>query len=103
MGYLGEVERAIHAVREAGNRSIALLQCVTNYPADPADTNLRAMQTMAAAFQLPVGYSDHTEGVEAALAAVALGACVVEKHITVDRKLPGPDHSCSMEPSRRRR
>lgn len=98
MSYLGEVERAVQTIREAGCSEIVLLHCVSNYPADPADANLRAMQTMASAFGLPVGYSDHTEGNEVALAAAALGACVIEKHITLDRSLPGPDHRSSMEP-----
>lgn len=98
MSYLGEVERAVQTLREAGCSEIVLLHCVSNYPADPADANLRAMQTMASAFGLPVGYSDHTDGNEVALAAVALGACVIEKHLTLDRNLLGPDHSSSMEP-----
>jgi sialic acid synthase SpsE len=71
---------------------------VSCYPANPADINLRAMQTMATAFQVPLGYSDHTLGIEVALAAVALGACIIEKHITLDRASPGPDHRSSLEP-----
>lgn len=98
MSYLGEVELAVRTVEEAGNRQFVLLHCVSNYPADPADTNLRAMNTMATAFGLPVGYSDHTLGLEISLAAVALGACVIEKHITLDRSMPGPDHNASLEP-----
>jgi N,N'-diacetyllegionaminate synthase len=98
MACLGEVEMAVHAVRETGNHDFVLLHCVSNYPADPADTNLRVMQTMAMAFGVPVGYSDHTLGIEVALAAVALGACVIEKHFTLDRDLPGPDHCASLEP-----
>jgi sialic acid synthase SpsE len=85
-------------IRDAGNDQLALLHCVSNYPADPADANLRAMDTMAIAFQLPVGYSDHTPGIEVPLAAVALGACVIEKHFTLDKGLPGPDHRASLEP-----
>ncbi|MQF67082.1 N-acetylneuraminate synthase [SAR202 cluster bacterium AD-802-F09_MRT_200m] len=98
MADMDEVAAAVHALREEGNREIILLQCVSNYPADPADVNLRAMNTMAAAFGLPVGYSDHTNGIEVAVAAVALGACVIEKHFTLDRNLPGPDHTASLEP-----
>ena len=98
MAYLSEVETAVRAIREAGNWHLVLLHCVSNYPADPADVNLRAMQTMSAAFSVPVGYSDHTPGIEVPLAAVALGACVVEKHVTLDRSLPGPDHRVSLEP-----
>lgn len=98
MASLGEVEAAVDAVEATGNRNFVLLHCVSNYPADPADVNLRAMQTLAGAFGCPVGYSDHTLGNEAALAAVALGGCVIEKHFTLDRTLPGPDHPASAEP-----
>jgi N,N'-diacetyllegionaminate synthase len=96
---LREVGEAVRTIRAAGHESIVLLQCVSNYPAAPADTNLRAMQTMAEAFRVAVGYSDHTLGHEVALAAVALGACVVEKHLTLDRAMPGPDHHASSEPA----
>ncbi|MCH7862979.1 MAG: N-acetylneuraminate synthase family protein, partial [Proteobacteria bacterium] len=68
---------------------------LSQYPADPADANLKAMSTMEQAFQVPVGFSDHTEGIAVTLAAVALGACVIEKHFTLDRTLPGPDHLAS--------
>ena len=95
---LGEVEDAVRVVEDAGHSQFALLHCVSNYPADPADVNLRAMQSLAAAFQVPVGYSDHTVGCEVAVAAVAMGACVIEKHYTLDRSLPGPDHAASLEP-----
>lgn len=98
MAKLGEVEMAVETVLAAGNNRLALLHCVSNYPADPADTNLRAMATMATAFGCPVGYSDHTEGIEIAMAAVSLGACIIEKHFTLDRTLPGPDHKASLEP-----
>ena len=98
MATLGEVEAAVNTLRAAGNPAIVLLQCVSNYPADPADVNLRAMQTMAQAFGVPTGFSDHTAGIEVALAAVALGACVIEKHFTLDRAMPGPDHAASLEP-----
>ncbi len=99
MATLGEVETAVNAVWKAGNKDVVLLHCVSNYPADPADINLRAMQTLKTAFGVPVGYSDHTQGIEVSLAAVALGACVVEKHFTLDRTLPGPDHQSSLEPA----
>lgn len=98
MSYLSEVDEAVRVIRDAGCDQLILLHCVSNYPADPADANLRAMQTMVMAFQLPVGYSDHTPGIEVALAAVALGACVIEKHFTLDRNLLGPDHRASLEP-----
>ena len=99
MSYLSEVDEAVRVLRGAGCDQLVLLHCVSNYPADPADVNLRAMQTMATAFGVPVGYSDHTPGVEVAIAAVALGACVIEKHFTLDCNLPGPDHRASLEPS----
>jgi len=98
MSTLGEVETAVRTIRAAGNDALVLLHCVSNYPADPADVNLRAMATMAAAFGVPVGYSDHTSGIEVALAAVAMGACVIEKHFTISRNLVGPDHEASIEP-----
>jgi N-acetylneuraminate synthase len=83
---------------EALRRHVTLLHCVTQYPAPPSAVNLRAMHTMAAAFGLPVGYSDHTAGIEVSIAAVACGATVIEKHFTLDRTLPGPDHAASLEP-----
>ena len=98
MAYLGEVETAVRTIEETGNQDLILLHCLSNYPADPGEVNLRAMQTLTTAFGLPVGYSDHTQGIEVAIAAVALGACVLEKHFTLDRNLPGPDHHASLEP-----
>ena len=77
---------------------VVLLHCTTDYPTNPTDVNLRAMQTMSSRFGLPIGYSDHTDGLVVSLAAVAFGACVVEKHFTMDRSLPGPDHKASLEP-----
>jgi N-acetylneuraminate synthase len=84
--------------REALQRHVTMLHCVTEYPASPEAINLRAMDTMAQAFGLPVGYSDHTLGIEMAIAAVARSATVIEKHFTLDRTLPGPDHAASLEP-----
>jgi N-acetylneuraminate synthase len=78
---------------------VTLLHCTTEYPAPPQDANLRAMQTMRTAFGLPVGYSDHTLGIQVAIAAVALGAVVLEKHFTLDRSMAGPDHVASLEPA----
>jgi N,N'-diacetyllegionaminate synthase len=98
MSNLGEVEAAVHAVERTGNKDLVLLHCVSNYPADPRDSNLRAMSCMAEAFKVPIGYSDHSLGIEVALAAVALGACVIEKHFTLDRSMPGPDHRASIHP-----
>lgn len=98
MSSLDEVAEAVQAIRRAGQGRLALLHCVSNYPARPADANLRAMRTLAEAFDVPVGYSDHTLGTEVALAAVALGACVLEKHLTLDKTLAGPDHRASATP-----
>ena len=81
------------------SKYVTLLHCVTQYPAPPSSVNLRAMESMAACFGLPVGYSDHTLGIEIALAAVARGATIIEKHFTLDRTLPGPDHAASLEPN----
>ena len=98
MSYLVEVQGAVRILRETACPQITLLHCTSNYPADAAMCNLRAMQTLRSTFNLPVGYSDHTEGIEIAIAAVALGASVLEKHFTLDKGLPGPDHQASLEP-----
>ncbi len=98
MSTLEEVAAAVAAIRAAGDPPLALLQCVSAYPAPPADTNLRAMDTLRERFAVPVGLSDHTLGLEVALAAVARGAAVVEKHLTLDKGLPGPDHRASLDP-----
>ena len=98
MADLREVATAVQAIRDNGNPPLILLHCVSNYPADPADANLGAIRTLLEEFHVPVGYSDHTPGVEVSLAAVALGACVIEKHFTLDRKMSGPDHLASIEP-----
>jgi len=98
MSFLSEVDEAVRVIWETGNEQLVLLHCVSNYPADPSTVNLRAMKTMEKSFLVPVGYSDHTPGIEVALAAVALGACVIEKHFTLDKDLPGPDHKASLEP-----
>ncbi len=97
MSTLAEVERAVATLREAGVADLTLLHCTSRYPAEADECNLRAMQTMREAIGLPVGYSDHTLGIEIACAAVALGAVAVEKHFTLDRGLPGPDHAASLE------
>ncbi len=97
MSTLAEVKVAVSVLRAAGCRELILLQCVSNYPADVRDINLRAMKTMKEAFRVPVGFSDHTLGIEISLAAAALEACVIEKHLTLDRKMKGPDHAASLE------
>ena len=95
-----EIENAIEALEHAGTPrdSITVLHCTTSYPAPLVDVNLKAMQKIGEKFNVAVGYSDHTTGLETAIAAVALGAKVIEKHFTLDRKLPGPDHKASLEP-----
>jgi len=99
MSTLAEVEQALAALRSGGlQHEIVLLHCTSEYPAPLEECNLRAMQTMTQAFGLPVGFSDHTAGIGASPWAVALGACLVEKHFTLDRGLPGPDHRASLEP-----
>jgi len=97
MAVLAEVASAVDVLRQEGAPPLVLLHCVSAYPADPVDANLRAMATMTAAFGVPVGFSDHTPGQAVALAAVALGARVLEKHLTLDRDQPGPDHRTSLD------
>jgi N-acetylneuraminate synthase len=99
MATLEEVRDALQTILTAGSTEVVLLHCVSCYPAAPPDVNLRAMETMRQAFRRPVGYSDHTLGIEVSLAAVAMGACVIEKHFTLDRTLPGPDQRASLEPA----
>jgi N-acetylneuraminate synthase/N,N'-diacetyllegionaminate synthase len=99
MATLQEVALAVEAVRTAGDPPLALLQCVSAYPADAADVNLRAMETLRERFDVPVGFSDHTLGIGAPIASAALGAAMIEKHLTLDVSLPGPDHAASLEPS----
>jgi len=98
MSELSEVADAVKALKENGAEDITLLHCTTEYPAPYEDVNLKAMETMKEAFGLPVGYSDHTKGLEIPVAAVAMGACVIEKHFTLDRNMEGPDHKASIEP-----
>jgi len=100
MATLGEIEAALEVLEQAGTPRdrITVLHCNTEYPTPMADVNLRAMLTIRDAFGVAVGYSDHTSGIEVAIAAVALGATVIEKHFTLDRNLPGPDHKASLEP-----
>lgn len=98
MSQMDEISEALDIFRLYDRKDITLLQCNTAYPTQYVDVNLRAMQTMAKAFGVKVGYSDHTQGIEIAIAAVAMGACVIEKHFTLDRNLPGPDHKASLVP-----
>lgn len=95
---LAEAAFAARTLRNAGNRRFAVLQCTTNYPAAPKDANLRAMVLLGKALNAPFGYSDHTTTSTSAIAAVALGACIVERHFTLDKGMEGPDHSSSSDP-----
>lgn len=100
MSTLDDIGAALEAIEGAGTRreQITILHCTTEYPAPYADVNLRVLETLREAFGTAVGYSDHTQGIEVAIAAVALGATMIEKHFTLDRTLPGPDHQASLEP-----
>lgn len=98
MSTLCEVEQAVNLLWQNGSGPITLLHCNTQYPTPPQDANLLAMRTMSDAFGLPVGYSDHTKGIEIALAAVVMGACMIEKHFTLDKNMQGPDHKASLNP-----
>ncbi len=98
MSTLEEVEAAVDVLKQNGAGTIRLLHCTTNYPTPMADVNLYAMNDMRKKFNLEVGYSDHTDGIEVAVAAVALGAVIIEKHFTLDRNMKGPDHKASLEP-----
>lgn len=98
MSSLQEVKDAAAVLRKAGAKEITLLHCNTQYPTPMEDVNLRAMQTLEKELNLPVGYSDHTQGIEIPVAAVAMNACIIEKHFTLDRSMEGPDHKASLEP-----
>ena len=100
MATLADIEAAIDVLERAGTprTMITVLHCTTEYPTPMAEVNLSAMKSIQAAFGVAVGYSDHTQGIEVAIAAVAMGATLIEKHFTLDRKLPGPDHKASLEP-----
>ena len=95
---IDEIGAAIKVLKENGTKDIKLLLCNTEYPTPFEDVNLRAMRTMRDTFGLEVGYSDHTPGIEASIAAVAMGATIIEKHFTLDRNMEGPDHKASLEP-----
>ncbi|MDH4129237.1 MAG: N-acetylneuraminate synthase [Spirochaetota bacterium] len=99
MSTLGEVEDAVNIIQNYNDHVLILLHCVSNYPTKAEDVNLRAMETMELAFHLPVGYSDHSMGIEIPIAAVVLGASVIEKHFTLDNSMEGPDHSISLNPT----
>ncbi|UCH93365.1 MAG: N-acetylneuraminate synthase family protein [Candidatus Aminicenantes bacterium] len=98
MHYLGEIEEAVHAIRREGNDQLAVLHCVSCYPPKPETVNLRNIVMLEKAFDLPVGFSDHSPDNYMDIAAVALGACIIEKHVTLDRTMKGVDHPFSLEP-----
>ena len=98
MAELPEIAEAISVLKENGAGEISLLHCYTEYPTPMKDVNLRAMQTLKEKFGVKVGYSDHTQGIEVPIAAVAMGAEIIEKHFTLDRNMEGPDHKASLEP-----
>ena len=98
MSNLADIDISLRALREGGASDITLLHCTTSYPCPHDKVNLKAMNTIGEAFHLPVGYSDHTIGPEASIAAVTMGACVIEKHFTLDCQMEGPDHLASTEP-----
>ncbi|MFC1952774.1 N-acetylneuraminate synthase [Chloroflexota bacterium] len=98
MSFLDEVKEALEVIQKSGLRDIILLHCVTSYPTRVRDVNLKAMETLSQTFGLPVGFSDHTVGINIPIAAVAKGACVIEKHFTLNKSLLGPDHRASLEP-----
>jgi len=99
MASLDEVGEALDCIRSAGDPPVAVLHCLSAYPAPAGEVNLRAMDSLAARFGCPVGFSDHTLGIEVAVAAVARGAAIIEKHLTLDTSLPGPDHRASLDPA----
>jgi N,N'-diacetyllegionaminate synthase len=101
MATLGEIEAALNVLENSGTTRnlMTVLHCNTEYPTPMSDVNLTAMLSIGKAFNVAVGYSDHTAGTEVAIAAVALGATIIEKHFTLDRSLPGPDHKASLEPA----
>lgn len=105
MATMGEIEEAIEVLEQSGTSRdlITVLHCTTNYPASMNEINLKAMVTIGDAFKVKFGYSDHSEGIEIPIAAAALGATVIEKHFTLDKNMPGPDHKASLEPNELKR
>jgi len=99
MSSISDIKEAVSILQNAGTADITLLHCNTAYPTPYEDVNLHVMNTLRETFRLPVGYSDHTNGIEVSIAAAALGAVVIEKHFTLDRTMEGPDHKASLEPS----
>jgi N-acetylneuraminate synthase len=98
MATLAEIEESVQVIRNAGNHQLVLLKCTSAYPSPPEEINLRTIPHLSQAFGVPVGLSDHTLGIAVPTAAVAMGACVIEKHFTLSRNKPGPDSAFSLEP-----
>lgn len=98
MASLGEIEEAVNTIRQSGGRELVLLKCTSAYPASPEEANLKTISHLSHAFSVPAGLSDHTLGIAVPVAAVSLGACVIEKHFTLSREDPGPDSAFSTEP-----
>lgn len=98
MATMKEIKEAIQQIQKTGNNKIIVLHCTTDYPTELRDVNLRAMQSMMKEFGILIGYSDHTLGIQTSIMATTLGACIIEKHFTLDRNMPGPDHKASLEP-----
>jgi pseudaminic acid synthase len=98
MATLAEIDEAVRTIRSGGSTQLALLKCTSAYPSPPEEMHLRTIPHMSNAFEVPVGLSDHTLGIAVPVAAVAMGACIVEKHFTLSRSIPGPDSSFSLEP-----
>lgn len=98
MATLDEIREAVETIKKQGNNKIILLHCTTNYPCPLEEVNLRAMKSLEREFNLPIGYSDHTSGIMVPIIAVSTGAIIIEKHFTLDKNLPGPDHKASLEP-----
>lgn len=98
MATLGEIDDAVRTFEQAGGQELIILHCVSAYPTPAEEVNLNKISSLAKAFQYPIGFSDHTDGIVAAVGAVALGACFIEKHFTLSKNLPGPDHHFSSDP-----
>jgi len=98
MANLGEIDEALNVFKESGLENIIILHCVSSYPTKIDDINLKAINTLRSVFKFPTGFSDHTIGINVPIASVALGVCVIEKHFTLDKKLPGPDQRSSLDP-----
>ena len=98
MGSLEEIREALDIIYSTGNRNVALLHCVVDYPTKPKNVNLKVIKTLKQEFRIPVGFSDHTMEIRVPIGAVAIGANIIEKHFTINRNLTGPDHHYALEP-----